>query len=373
MTAPSPLDRPRTSPSVEVPAVGGHPALTRRRDGWPQWARLARAGLWALVLAVLLLLPLVLEDLALRRFGSLLVLMLGVLGVVVATGHAGLISLGHGAFVGIGAFAMGAFVDFRGWPYPVSIVATFVVCVAIGWLIGIPALRIRGIYLALVTLGVAVVFPSLAKRLGRISGGTTGRNIDNTLTPPSWTGLGEEYTITWRYYFCLVVCAILFVGTYNVLIGRMGRAMQAVRDEETAAASFGVNLTRLKAGAFGLSAGLAGVAGALQVTLFPFVSHDQFGLFLSFRLYAAAVLGGVAHLMGAVYGVLALIVVPTGNDLAGRFVGDPGVGLLENDVIVFGIGLVILTYLAPNGVAGFFERIGRRLGRSGTDRPPTSG
>ena len=354
---------PRPPSAVELLRSGRHPSLRGRRDGWPTWARLAWAGMWVLIGAVLIVLPFLLEDLPLRRFASLLVLMLGVLGVVVATGHAGLITLGHGAFVGIGAFAMGGFLDFAGWPFWLSALASFVFCCGVGWLLGLPALRIRGIYLALVTLGVAVVFPSLAKRFGRLTGGQTGRNIETTMSPPSWTGLGDEWAITWRYYFCLIVCLVAFVATRNVLIGRMGRAMQAVRDDETSAATFGIELTRLKAGAFGLSAGLAGLAGALQVVLFPFVSHDQFGLFLSFRLYAAAVLGGVGHLIGAVWGVIALIVVPLLNGLAGRLRGDPGVGLLENDVIVFGIGLVALTFLSPNGVAGLFDRLGRRLER----------
>lgn len=356
-------EKPGSRSSIDILRSGDHPALGSRGDRLQRWARLSRIGLFSLVTLVLTLLPIVLEDLALRRFAGLLVLMLGVLGVVVATGHAGLISLGHGAFVGTGAFAMGAFVDFLNWPFPIAVFASFLFCCGVGWLLGIPALRIKGIYLALVTLGIAVVFPSLAKRFGPITGGTTGRNIDTTMSPPSWTGLGDEWAITWRYYFCLIVCLVAFVATRNVLAGRMGRAMQAVRDDETSAATFGIDPTRLKAGAFGLSAGLAGLAGALQVVLFPFVSHDQFGLFLSFRLYAAAVLGGVAHLIGAVWGVLALILVPALNGLAGRLRGDPGTGLLENDVIVFGIGLIALTFLSPDGLAGIFDRLGRRFDR----------
>jgi ABC-type branched-subunit amino acid transport system permease subunit len=127
----------------------------------------------------------------------------------------------------------------------------------------------------------------------------------------------------------------------------MGRAMQAVRDDETAAASFGINLPRVKAGAFGLSAGLAGTAGALQVVLFPFVSHEQFTIFLSFRLYAAALLGGVSTIIGAVYGVMALVLIPAVNN---------ALGLLDNDVLVFGIGLILLTFVSPDGIAGLVER-----------------
>jgi branched-chain amino acid transport system permease protein len=293
-------------------------------------------------------LPLVLDPIALRRTASLVVLALAVLGVVVATGYTGLISLGHGAFVGLGAFAMGAFVDHLSMPFPLAVAASFACCWAAGWLLGLPALRVRGVYLALITLGLAVVFPSLAKRFPAVTGGVTGRPIDATLDAPAW--LGDDHTVTWRYFFCLLVVAIMFVLTGNVVRGRPGRAMRAVRDGETAAATFGVRAVTTKAGAFALSAGLAGTAGALQVVLFPFVSHEQFDAFLSLRLYAAAVVGGVASVAGAVYGVLALILVPSINDAA---------GLLDNDTLVFGIGLIVLTLLAPGGIAEWVRRAGR--------------
>ncbi len=301
------------------------------------------------MVALLLILPFVVDSIALRRTASIIVLTLAVLGVVVATGYAGLISLGHGAFVGLGAFAMGAFLDLLHLPFVVALVATFVTCWIVGWLFGLPALRIKGIYLALLTLGLGVVFPSIAKRFPKITGGVTGRPLDSTLDAPAW--LGDEYTIVWRYFFCLAVCALMFWVTRNVLRSRMGRAMQAVRDDETSAATFGIDLITTKAGAFGLSAALAGTSGALQAILFPFVSHEQFNVFLSFRLYAAAVIGGVGYLAGAVYGVIALIIVPLVND---------ALGVLENDVFVFGAGLVLLTFISPDGIVGLIRRWERR-------------
>lgn len=315
----------------------------------PPWAV---RGVVAALVVVLLALPLVLDQLQLRRTAGVLVLTLAVLGVVVATGHAGLITLGHGAFVGLGAFSLGAFVDLVGLPYPLALVATFLVCWVTGWLLGLPALRIRGIYLALVTLGVGVIFPSLAKRFPSVTGGASGRAIDNTLDAPAW--LGDDHTITYRYLVCLAVCGLGFWLATNVVRGRVGRAMQAVRDDETSAATFGVELVGTKAGAFALSAALAGTSGALQAVMFPFVSHEQFDVFLSFRLYAAAVIGGLAYLMGAIYGVLALLVVPAVNSL---------LGLFDNDVFVFGAGLVLLTFVSPDGLAGVAERFARRWNR----------
>ncbi len=303
------------------------------------------------VLVLLLVLPLLVDQLALRRIGGIIVLTLAVLGVVVATGHAGLISLGHGAFVGLGAFAMASYLDLVHLPFLLALPATFATCWIAGWLFGLPALRIRGIYLALITLGLGVVFPPLAKRFPALTGGVSGRPVDATMEAPAW--LGDDHTITWRYLFCLLVCGLLFAVTRRILRSRTGRAMQAVRDDETAAASFGVDLVRTKTGAFALSAALSGTSGALQAVLFPFVSHEQFDVFLSFRLYAAAIIGGVGFVIGAVYGVVALILVPLVND---------AVGVLDNDVLVFGIGLLLLTFVSPDGLAGLIARWERRSG-----------
>ncbi|MEM8922050.1 MAG: branched-chain amino acid ABC transporter permease [Actinomycetota bacterium] len=328
--------------------TGPDPALVNRRPRrrLPSASR-SQVTTWVAggVVVLLLVLPLLIDQLALRRTASLIVLMLAVLGVVVATGYAGLISLGHGAFVGVGAFAMASYLDLAALPFPLALAATFGTCWLAGFLLGLPALRVRGIYLALLTLGLGVVFPSLAKQFPTFTGGVTGRPVDATMEAPAW--LGDEHTITWRYFFCLAVCALLFVVTHRVLRTRAGRAMQAVRDDETAAASFGVDLVRTKTGAFAFSAALAGTAGALQAVLFPFVSHEQFTVFLSFRLYAAAVIGGVGYVIGAVYGVVALILVPLVNGL---------LGVLENDVLVFGLGLIVLTFVSPDGLAGVIRR-----------------
>lgn len=334
MTAAEPIDVVATAEST-VPA--SRPPLPR-----------ASKAVLGVVGALLLVLPFLIDPISLRRTASLIVLMLAVLGVVVATGYTGLITLGHGAFVGLGAFGMGAFLDHVGLPFVPALVATFVLCGATGWLLGLPALRIKGIYLALLTLGIGVMFPSLAKRFPRITGGPSGRPIDKKLQAPAW--LGEDYTVAYRYYFCLAVCLAMFGLATVILNSRWGRAMQAVRDDETAAATFGINIVLTKAGAFGLSAALAGTGGALQAVLFPFVSHDQFTVFLSFRLYAAAVIGGAAYVMGAVYGVVALILVPAINS---------AIGLFENDVFVFGAGLILLTFISPDGIAGWLRRSGR--------------
>ncbi len=346
MTAPSSESGRRTA----GPGDGHDIAEAPRREppsGRRPLSRAAKAAIAVVVLAILVL-PFLVDPIALRRTASLIVLTLAVLGVVVATGYTGQITLGHGAFVGLGAFAMGAWLDFTSLPFLAAVAVNFVFCGAVGWLVGVPALRIKGLYLALITLAAGVLFPSLARQFPRLTGGPSGRPVDRSLEAPAW--LGADHTVTYRYFFCLAICVVMFVLTAAVLRSRWGRAMQAVRDDETAAATFGINIVHTKAGSFGLSAALAGTAGALQVVLFPFVSHDQFTVFLSLRLYAAAVIGGAASIMGAIYGVVALIVVPAVNS---------ALGLFDNDVLVFGVGLIILTFIAPDGIAGWVRRRSR--------------
>jgi len=300
---------------------------------------------FAVLAVVAVILPLVDNDLTLRRHTQLIVLVLAVLGVNLITGYTGLISLGHGVFVGTGAFAMANFIDWGLPPWLALIAATIFVGI-VGVLLGLPGLRVRGLHLALITFGLALAFPPLVRRLGRLTGGTTGRDVDIEFMPPAFLGIDEHAQI-WRYVVCLAVVAVWFWLTWSLVNSRMGRALRSVRDNELAAASFGVNLTLVKSGAFGVSAAMAGTAGALQAILFPFVSHAQFDAFLSLRLYAAAVLGGLGVLAGAIFGVIALIAVPTLNQ---------ALDLLDNESVVFGLGLVLMTFVAPDGLAGLFGR-----------------
>lgn len=297
------------------------------------------------VAGALLVLPLLLSDLQLRRQTELIVLVLAVVGVNLLTGYTGLISLGHGVFVGIGAFTMANILD-----YNVPILLALILAAAftgiMGLLIGLPALRVRGLYLALITFGFALAFGPIARRLGKLTGGVSGRPVENDgFAPPSWLGINDQL-ISFRYYCCLLVVVAWFVAVRNLIGSRIGRAMLSIRDNETAAAQFGVPIVRVKAGVLAVSAAMAGTTGALQAIMNPYVTHSSFDAFLSLRLYAAAVLGGLASLLGSVLGVIALIVVPAFNNTF---------GLLDNDSIVFGLGLIIVTFVAPRGVAGLFR------------------
>lgn len=302
-----------------------------------------------IVTLVLLAAPFVTTDLQLRRFSQVLVLVLAVLGVNFCTGYAGLVSLGHGVFVGIGAFAMANYLDDLSLSFLPALLLATVTTGLFGVLLGLPALRVKGIYLALLTFGFALVFGPVARRLGSITGGVNGRAVEFNGDPPDWTGLGTDRTQLYRYALCVLVVVAWFLMSHSLVNSRMGRAMRATKDDETAAASFGVNLTVVKTGAFAISAAMAGSAGALQTFLFPFVSHTKFDVFLSLRLYAAAVIGGLGSMVGAVYGVASLLLVP----LLSRILGSFG-----SETIVFGLALILLTYFAPTGVAGLADRFG---------------
>lgn len=310
----------------------------------------SRIGLLVLVVAVTIP-PFVTTPLELTKLSRLVVLVLAVLGVNLLTGYTGLISLGHGVFVGVGAFAMANLIDQGMSLFLAGLLATLFTGV-VGLVLGLPALRVRGLYLALVTFGIALAFPPLARRLGTWTGGVTGRNVENeAFAPPSFLGLDDQVHI-WRYLVCLAVVGLWFWIIRNLVNSRMGRALRTVRDNESAAATFGISVRYAKAGALAISAAMTGTAGVLQAILNPYVSHADFDSFLSLRLYAAAVIGGLGTLAGAIYGVVALIVVPAVNG---------ALELLDSDAIVFGAGLIIMTFVAPSGIAGL---VNRRPGKS---------
>lgn len=294
---------------------------------------------------VLVAIPVFSNELQLRRFTQLMVLVLAVLGVNLLTGYTGLISLGHGVFVGIGAFATANLLDSAVPLWASVIIATIYTGVA-GVILGLPAIRLKGLSLALVTFGYAIAFQPISRRLGGRTGGSAGRPVATEFLPPGPLN-GIVAAPVWRYFVCLCVVAAWFLLARNLIGSRVGRAARAVRDGELAAAQFGVDVVRTKTAILGISAAMAGTAGAMQAALFPWVSADQFDALLSLRLYAAAVLGGLGTVVGAVFGIIALIILPVIN---------AATGLLDNDAVVFGLGLVLMSLVAPQGIAGVVER-----------------
>ena len=305
----------------------------------------------------LAIIPFVTSTTGLRQASQIIISVLAVLGVNVATGYGGMISLGHGVFIGVGAFATGYYVDGLGLPWLLAIALGAATAALSGALVGLPALRIKGIHLALVTLGLAIVFQPLSKRFPKFSGGVSGKGIEAKFVAPSWWPSDTRMaTAVYRYLFCIAIVALALWATWNLVNSRFGRSMRALRDNDTAAAVYGVDLISARLQTFAVSAGLAGLCGALQVVLVPFVSQEKFTPQQSLVIYATAVIGGLGTIWGSVLGVIARTVVGA----AGKAVaGADGLGpigeffdLLDEAAFVFGVGLILLTFMFPRGLAG---------------------
>lgn len=323
-------------------------------------SRMSAFGIAVLCVA-LAVIPFLTTTTSLRQASQIIVSVLAVLGVNVATGYGGMISLGHGVFVGVGAFATGYYVDDLSMPWLLAITLGAATAGIAGAFVGIPALRIKGIHLALVTLGLAIVFRPLSKRFPSITGGVSGRSIEARFDAPGWwPGDGRMASSVYRYVFCVLIVLLALWAAWNVVNSRFGRSMRALRDNDTAAAVYGIDLVSARVTTFAISAGLAGLCGALQVVLVPFVSQDKFPAQESLVIYASAVVGGLGTIWGSVLGVVARTVVAKAGDAVAGFDGLGPIGeffdLLDESAFVFGLGLIVLTFLFPTGLAG----IGRK-------------
>jgi branched-chain amino acid transport system permease protein len=290
--------------------------------------------------------------------------LVALIGLNVLTGYTGQISLGHGAFMAVGGYTTAILMSDHGvkdvWTIPLAAL----VAGTVGFLFGIPALRLSGLYLALATFAIAVSTPALIKRFEGFTGGGSGLNLFGTpeltasLTPV--TILGRELTFNdWLYYLCWTVALIGYVAAWLLLRGRTGLALRAVRDSETAAQSSGVSLPRYKTLAFGVSAAYAGAAGALFAIATTFVNPDTFPVALSILLLVGVVVGGLGSLVGLIAGAVFIQFLPIWSQEISKSPGAPAV--------VSGLVLIALMFVLPMGVAGLVGRL-RLLTRRGYHR-----
>ena len=305
-------------------------------------------GAAALTAAVVL--PMIVDRGLLEDFSRVFVLILAVLGVHLLTGTTGLISLGHGIFVGIGAFSMANLLD-QNLPVVVALVIATAMAGMAGVIVALPSLRVRGPYLALITLGLAVMFPPIGRRLGRFTGSALGRTVDvGGFDPPDFLRL-DDHPHIWNYVVCRIVVAGWFLLTRNLLNSRIGRAIRATKDHEHAAAAFGINVALAKTGTFAISAAMAGTAGALQAIIDPYLNTNDYDWTFSLKLYTSAVIGGLGSLLGAVVGAVIYVGLPWLNEF---------LGLLDSPSLAFGLGLLIVIMVAPNGVVGLLPRFSKK-------------
>ncbi len=312
--------------------------------------------------AIVAVIPRFIGDFTAYEFAIVGMYFITLLGLSILTGYSGQISLGHGAFMAVGGYTT-AILTVDGiyghqmrslWTIPIA----GVVAGLAGLLVGIPALRLSGLYLALITFGIAVSFPQLPKKWDHFFGGTTGKVL-NILKPP----FGLDTTANnWLYYLTWGIALVLLVAAWALLRGKPGRALQAIRDSEVAAASSGVNLATYKTLAFGISAFYAGVAGSLYVISRAYMNPDVFPIILSVYLVAALAVGGLNSPVGLIAGAALIYVLQNRADDVTRWLNHlpaldldpkrPGV-----PSVVFGVVLIVVMLILPTGVGGLLRRL----------------
>ncbi len=276
-----------------------------------------------------------------------------ILGLAILTGINGQISLGHGAFYAIGAYTTAILMNSWDVPYWLTLPISALVCAGVGFLVGLPALRLGGLYLALTTFALAVAIPQILKHklFEDWTGGVQGLVIDK---PDAPFGLPLN-TDQWLYLFTLGVAVVLYIFAINLTSGRIGRAMRAVRDHAVAAEAMGINLAMLKTRTFAVSAMYTGVAGSLGAIAVAFVAPDSFSVFLSITFFVGLVAGGAASIGGTIVGAVFIEFVPNLADKVSK--AAPGA--------VYGVILIAMMFLMPQGAGGFLHGLWRRVVRLG--------
>ena len=314
-------------------------------------ALLRRLAPALLLLALACVLPFLVSNYRVFQFTLVLVYAIALLGLNMLTGYNGQISLGHGAFYAIGAYTAAILMDKYGVPYWATLPIAGVVCAVAGFLFGLPALRLEGLYLSLATFALGVALPQILKYKGieHWTGGAQGIVITKP-DAPEWSGVSQDQ---WLYFVALAVAVLMFGFGWNLLRGRIGRAMVAIRDQPIAAQAMGVNTSMVKAMTFGVSALYTGVAGALGAIAIQFVAPDSFTIFLSISLVVGIVIGGLATISGAIWGAIFIQFIPNIADEISK----------AAPWAIYGIFLIGFMYVMPTGVAGFIRIVVARWRR----------
>jgi len=298
---------------------------------------IAGVAVTLLVAAGVALMPLTLSNYNRSIGATVAVYFIAILALNIVTGYTGQISIGHGAFMAVGGYATAILTHDHGW----SDIATLPVAAAVGFIagviVGLPALRLHGVYLALTTFAVALAVPQIAKNYPNFTGGTEG------LALPTHTGV-------WLYEVGWAVAGVMFVIAWFLLRGRMGRAFRAIRDSEIAAASSGVSLAFYKTLAFGISAGMAAVAGSVYVLVNNFVNPDVFGLTLSLYILIGAVVGGLGSLWGVLVGAAFVQLLPIGLTTS-------HITSSQSVPVIFGAVVIAVMALLPLGAANLLRAV----------------
>jgi len=281
------------------------------------------------------------------------------LGLNLLTGYNGQISLGHGAFVAIGGYTSAILMSDYGWDNNwlfccLTIPVGGLITGAVGFLVGVPALRLTGPYLAVATLALAMSTPQILYKYEGLTHGSQGINV----TLPPLPGVVDSVLnqTQWLYFLALAIAIIMAIVAWNIVRSRLGRAFVAIRDSEIAAQAMGISVPRFKTMAFAISAFFAGVCGAVYVQVIGFVSPQSFGVLQSINYLTTVVVGGLASILGSILGAAAYVLVPEINGLLEQLhlpATDQAPG------VIYGASLVLVMIFMPYGLAGSMHRLGK--------------
>jgi branched-chain amino acid transport system permease protein len=345
-----------------------------------------RIVMWGAAAVVLVILPFQFPPFRVEQFGQWMAIAVAAAGLNLLTGYNGQISVGHGALYGVGAYTVAILVSDAGWPLLLTVPAAMVICFLVGVVIGLPALRIQGLYLALVTLAVATLFPLALEQFSGLTGGGGGKALTSdqmsrrcqmhpgepteacleTLRPRPvrWESpIDSLKPDQFKYFIFLAITVVVFVLVANLVRSRMGRALVAIRDNETAAEVSGINTSRTKILTFGISAGIAGIGGSIFALNAGQVNPTSFTLTVSIYFLVAVVVGGAATVTGPAIGALVygLFVDFLAPELPERF--------KAATPVILGVLLIVQMLAAPSGVVGSYRqlmgRLAARRGRGG--------
>jgi branched-chain amino acid transport system permease protein len=323
-------------------------------------------GFLVLLAVVALAAPFVVPGYQALNLSYALIFSIAILGLNILTGYSGQISLGHGAFLAIGAYASAIAQQKMGMNYLLSIPLAGVICGLLGFGFGFPALRLEGIYLALATFALAIAAPTVLKKPEALTGGVKGIILEPYISPTDLLTDDQFF-----YLVCLAIATVCFLLAWNILRGRTGRAFRAIRDGDLAAVSFGVNLASYKTLAFALSAFLAGIAGALYGIATGFVSADAYPFQLSILLLVGAVIGGLGTLEGALIGGFFSQFLPQFSQQALKNINTQVANAAPT--VTQGVLLLVVMFVARQGVAGLVRANIHRFRypvQSGENGPP---
>jgi branched-chain amino acid transport system permease protein len=306
---------------------------------------------YGLLLAFLVAAPWLMEEYWLAQMTFVMIYAVVGLGLMLLAGYTGLFSMGHAAFLGVGAYTE-AVLAAKGWPFPVSLAVAAGLSAAVGAVVGLPALRVKGIYLGIATLSFGFIVEEGLARWDSVTGGNAGMHVKAVNL------FGLEASSNEAFYgVCLVVTVLSTLAVMNLLRSSTGRAFVAIRDSEISAQSMGIHLARYKTLSFMISAALAGVGGALYAHKLQFISPDQFNILQSVDLLLLVVIGGLGSIHGAFLGALFLITMPQlislGKDFLPAIIGQaPGL-----QGVVYGLVLIAFVMFEPMGLYGRWLKV----------------